>query len=557
MLKVVLITALIVLCNYSFLFGQDKEIAFQYYIQAKQLYDSGALERSKELLLTAIEFYPDFSDALYLLAKIYESKQETTLPSLAYYRKALEAASWISIASSQAEKDLAGLYLRIKRYNDSLTTLTSIKDKYSADAMVELIRAEALRGLKRTRETISVYQNALKTYPYTQELYLTYIDFLLEINLDGEARSVIEKGLFEFTDQPEFLYYKLVTERDATKKRDLIDIYIEKGGKKPEIGLIALGFKNAPLKKYLDFFIKSNGHQYINLLDELYKIIESNEELKQYLNSQLGDLDGEKYIDENNDKFYEEKYVYKSGLLSQWIVDNNQDGRVELMMEFENQKPKALTIFDKQGYQVDYQYNIYPYLKRAYFHNQEVIYCYDLVPATVALSVLNLQNQQQRQLLRLSKRSNILFPNENIILKSSFACSEYTANSKKLLRKWDLSNGQKIKLSEDTDGNLQMDHIVIYNKGIPISGMQDLDGDGKFELIEEYEQGRLKVLQFDDDDDGKPDFVQFNTAGDRKMWDLNSDGQFDVIEFKNASGQVVRQYSTRLNGVFDLTIYVQ
>lgn len=556
MLKFVLITALILLLNFSFLYAQDKEIAFQYYIQAKQLYDSGSLTSSKELLLHAIEFYPDFSDALYLLAKIYEVSQDTTLTSLAYYKRALKASSWISLAPSQAEKDLAGLYLRIKKYNDALNTLAVIKDKYYDDAMIELIRAQALQGLKRTREAISVYQNALKTYPYAIELYFAYIDFLLNNKLDGEARSIIEKGLLEFRDQPEFIFYKAVTERDATKKQNLIDMYIDKGGKKPEIALAALSLKNTAAKKYLDFFIHANGHRYVNLLDDLYKIVAGNEELKQYLDQKLGILNGEKYIDINDDQYYEEKYVYNNGKLAYWIIDNNQDGRAELMINFEDQKPKLLTIINEQGHQVDYHYNMYPYLKRVYFHIQAITYCYDLVPASISLSVIKPRNEQQKYSLRLVRQSNTLFPDQNMILKSAFSCTEYTANSEKLLRKWDLKNGQKIKLSEDTDGNLQMDHVVIYNKGIPVSGMQDLDGDGKFELIEEYEQGKLRVLQFDDDGDGKPDFIQYYSAGDRKMWDLNSDGQFDVVEYKNKQGQVVRQYSTRLNGVFDLTIYV-
>jgi hypothetical protein len=557
MLKFFLITVLIVLINFSFSFGQDKEIAFQYYIQAKELFDNSSFEKSKELLLSAVEFYPDFSDALYLLAKIYKSNQETTLQSLAYYKKALKASSWISVVPSQAEKDLAELYLRIKRYNDSLAILASIKDRYSIDAKVELIRAEALRGLNRTRETLSVYQNALNAYPYNMELYLFYIDFLLEIKLNGEALAVLEKGLAEFKNQPEFLYYKVITERDATKKLELIDIYIEKGGKNPKIALIALGLKKNQKKKYIDFFIVTGGHQYIDLLDELYRTVNNNEELKQYLDQKVGKPSGEKYIDKNHDSFYEEKYIYKNGVLSRWAIDSNQDGRFELLMEFEDQKPTLVTIYDKQELQIDYHYNIYPYLKQACFYKKEIIYCYELIPATVVLSVISPQKDHNNAFARLSKHNNTLFPDENMIIKSSFSCLEYTLKPKKLIRKWDMAQGQKTKLIEDTDGNLQMDHVVIYNRGIPISGLQDLDGDGLFELIEEYEQGKLTILKFDDDGDGKPDFIQYYTAGDRKMWDLNSDGQFDVIEYKNENGQVVRQYSTRLNGVFDLTILVQ
>ena len=102
-----------------------------------------------------------------------------------------------------------------------------------------------------------------------------------------------------------------------------------------------------------------------------------------------------------------------------------------------------------------------------------------------------------------------------------------------------------------------MDHIVLYNNEVPVSGMQDLDGDGVFEITEQYTKGKLTTLRFDGDGDGNPDYIQNYTAGERKMWDLNSDGKFDVIEYTDSDGKVIRKYSTRLNGVFDLTIYVQ
>jgi Tfp pilus assembly protein PilF len=554
MQKILIIASLLTILCFTAVYGQDKEIAFQYYTQAKQLFDQGSLDKAKELILKSIEFYPDFSDALYVLAKIYEKNQETTLLSLTCYQKALKTNSWVSVLVFTAQRDLANLYLRIKRYTESLAALNSIKDEYNADAQSELIRAEALQGLNRLKEAVAVYKKALNIYPNALKLYLSYLNFLIKNRSINEARAFIEKGRAEFKDNPDFLYYKILIEQDTTKKLDLINNYIDLGGTKADITLPAFKVKTDKHKYYLDFFIKNGGLLHIDYLDQLLGLVKNDKELDQYLKNQIGELNGEKIIDENNDGYYEEKYIYKDGRLEKWILDKNQDGISELSIDFINQNPAIAKIFTKDQQEVHYYYNLYPYLKKVFYYKQKNVICYDVIPSAKSLPVLVPQNTSS---LRLNNNKNLSYPDEKTIIKFSFSCSEYTADSLILLRKWELNNGEKVKLFEDTDGNGKMDHIVIFNKNLPVSGMQDLDGNGIYEIVEEYEQGKLKSLQYDDNDDGKSDYIQFNTSGERKMWDLNGDGQFDVIEYKDKQGRIIRQYSTRLNGVFDLTIFSQ
>jgi tetratricopeptide (TPR) repeat protein len=557
MFRLTVITGLLLCFAFSPAHAQDKEIAFQYYTQASRLYEQGSYDASRELLLNAVEFYPDFSDALYLLARIYEQKQESTSLSLECYTKALKASSWISVPASSAQKRLAGLYVRIRKYAAALDTLAAIKDSFSADAQLELIRARALRGLKRVKTASAVFRNALRVYPGYLDLYTAYIDFLIEIGSLAEARSVMEKGVGEFKNQPAVAYYQAALERNPALKMRLIDAYIELNGTRPEIALQALALKTDNPQKYIDFFIAAGGPGRADLLNEFNTLLSSKQDLLGYAEERIGEADGVKIIDADRDGYYEEQYTYTRGLLVQWTVDNNQDGRFELQMDLVNQNPTSVTIYDQAGRKIEYRYNIYPYLKQACFTGGGSSVCYDLVPAAVALIPVNLPKDRNKTVMRLTTRTPIRFPDEKTVRAASFAAAELSPTSGKPFRRWEFENGQKTKLIEDTDGNLQMDHIVIYNKGIRVSGMQDLDGDGVFEIMEKYTQGKLTALTFDDDGDGNPDYVQSYISGERKMWDLNSDGTYDVIEYIDAKGRTVRQYSTKLNGVFNLTIIVQ
>jgi len=557
MYRLIVIADLFLCFTFSLAHAQDKEIAFQYYTQADRLFEQGSFDTSRALLLGALEFYPDFSDALYLLARIYEKDQESTPLSLEYYTKALKASSWVSVPASSAQKRLAGLYLRIRRYTSALETLGAIKDKFSADVQLELIRAQALRGLGRIRTAQTVFRNALRVYPGYIELYTAYIDFLMDIRSFAEARSVMEKGVGEFKNQPAILYYQAVLERKHSSKKELIDTYMALNGTRPEIALEVLALKPDNPRKYIDFFITAGGPGHLDLLAEFYTLLAAEQELVKYAKERIGEADGVKIIDADRDGYYEEKYTYTRGLLSQWILDKNQDGRFEIRMDLVNQIPASVTIYDPAGQRIEYRYNIYPYLKQACFSGGQTSVCYDLVPAAVSLIPVNLPKDRSKTIMRLKTRTPLWFPAEKAVMAASFSATELSPTSGKPLRKWEFENGQKIKLIEDTDGNLQMDHIVIYNKGIRISGMQDLDGDGVFEIMEKYTQGKLTALTYDGDGDGNPDYIQSYISGERKMWDLNSDGTYDVIEYTDAKGRTIRQYSTKLNGVFDLTINVQ
>ena len=87
-------------------------------------------------------------------------------------------------------------------------------------------------------------------------------------------------------------------------------------------------------------------------------------------------------------------------------------------------------------------------------------------------------------------------------------------------------------MDKDMDGIMEC--IIHYNNGKPETIMVDLNGNGIYDYLEKADDKGI-VLE--------------------KMWDINEDGTYDIAEKKNED-TIVRNFSTGLNGKFDITMHV-
>ena len=60
-----------------------------------------------------------------------------------------------------------------------------------------------------------------------------------------------------------------------------------------------------------------------------------------------------------------------------------------------------------------------------------------------------------------------------------------------LLRRTELSRGQKVYVEEDADGDGRLDHRVWFLNGQPVRGERSLTGDGVFQIKETWSGGKL------------------------------------------------------------------
>jgi hypothetical protein len=109
-------------------------------------------------------------------------------------------------------------------------------------------------------------------------------------------------------------------------------------------------------------------------------------------------------------------------------------------------------------------------------------------------------------------------------------------------------------MEEDLDRDGRIDHRLWYENGWPVRGARDLTGDGIFEATEIYRNGKLWRDAVDTDGSGIPDYAELFGAAPARFWDYNEDGKDDSRASEGRGGTEVREFSTRLDGVFDLTV---
>ena len=109
-------------------------------------------------------------------------------------------------------------------------------------------------------------------------------------------------------------------------------------------------------------------------------------------------------------------------------------------------------------------------------------------------------------------------------------------------------------MEEDTSGSGKIDHKVWYSNGVPVRGVRDLNGNGVFEVQETWANGEIATIAADTNDNGKIDYRETFGAHPMKSWDYNEDGIIDSREYPDGRGRIVRDFSTAMNGVFDLSL---
>jgi hypothetical protein len=122
-----------------------------------------------------------------------------------------------------------------------------------------------------------------------------------------------------------------------------------------------------------------------------------------------------------------------------------------------------------------------------------------------------------------------------------------------IVRRTQLLRGKRVFMEESTLGKGTFDHLVWYENGQPFRGTRDLDGSGRFAVNETWQDGKLASIAVDTNGDGKVDYRERYVPSLMKYWDYNGDGIDDSREYPVGPDTVVRDFSTAMNGVFDVS----
>lgn len=527
-------------------------IAHGYYRQARLLFQEGRCDAATDLLDASLEFFPEYSESDFLYAKIHMRQQETIWKAIGYLESALHSGFWTETQPPVAAAELARLYVLTSRFREARRTILELGETGLGgwgNPELSALWAQALVGLGLLADAQDYLDLAVRRYPRSPVLYKLYARVMLDRGSRQAAREVLRRGIRELPGQTELIYQLASAETDKQFRLDLVEQYLRSGGSDPGAALLALSALQAgssDQERFLDLFFRMQGNSRVDYLDGLTELLDG-----QRIPGLPQSFTGVRIRDGNRDGFYEQRYRYQEGVLKQFISDQNQDGIAEASILFAENKPDTVSLSRDEGAaDLEYRYSDYPFLDTAVVFSGGWRREYRMVPYTVRRpAFVTLSSKQFGLDLRSDLRAE-----EDQLRASAYLMEEHGPNAPYAQRRTHLLADRITRIEDLPDGRGNFTRSVYYSDSLPAEGLRDLDGDGIPEIRELYRGGRLWKITLDQDGDGKPEFAQ--VLEDDEMltfWDYNDDGVYDSREVAASDGLSSRDFSSTLDGSFDLT----
>lgn len=530
----------------------SEDIAALYVDAAYEAFQDQETDRAMQLTLIAREFDERSSDAHYLAAAMYSVRQESAREAIDQARRALELAGWRRFDSVRTMILLAALHNRVG-------------DHFEA---VDLLRDMDL-GPGAEQATLGQW-------------YYEYIVGLSALGQKAEADDLVSAARDLFPDDPRFFWFLLRAEPypSAEYRRELerlrlrasesdpfrmyapdrgpqtAELYYEYGVRAPTDGerkwareqLSELGWQDPRFALlYLpddpqtaaDAFLSTDGlRDYATFRDIVQR---TDGEVRARILEAAASFSGTSLLDLAGDGWWTERLAVENGTVVRWERDRNRDGIVEFTVELDGGRPQSLrTVADGQRMQL--VYGQYPYLESADFDAGEVLERFILRPRAVAVRVFRaLPSDGPRFDSEVSLVPSIRFLERDELHSAAIRLDTLRSDGSVAERVY-LRDGRTSRVLRDGHGDGSWDHLLLFDGEVPTAGVRDLNGDGYFEIVEGYRDGRLVALAIDTTGDGVPDVFERLDGVPVREWDLNGDGRIDAREFGIWSESVMREF---------------
>jgi tetratricopeptide (TPR) repeat protein len=518
--------------------------------QARPLVSAGAGDRAGPFLASAIDLAPDYSEALYLRARAELADRSATRQAVEDLRRSIANRSWSITDPSAAEQDLADLSIRTGNLVEARRLIDSLVATHPEDSRNLLLEARLLSASGDTAAESRVLSEAAARFPLVDEFRLLSSSLLQRQGRRAAAREAISAGLTLHPGSLPLLLAAARLEPVARARTAAVDLYVQSEGTDPLAAVLGLESSAANRARYLDLFFRLGGLSRQDLVDRVVAAVRGNAEQTAALQSQLAAFSGTRDLDANGDGFWEERWLFEGGVVTRWSREPAQDGVTRYAADFAAGRPVAFSFSAPEGVGVTLKYSRYPFIDTAQETPGGTL---SITPYTLQCVFLNSSAPATAGLApRLAQ--SIRPPSLDRLRKAAFAIDEYSPDGTRVVRHLELAHGVAVFMEEDTNGDGILDRRVWYRNGIPVRGSRSLTGNGVYQVGETWRDGRLAGQAIDTDGDGKIDFRE--TFGERpvRAWDYNEDGRDDSRERSAEGGVSIQEFSTALNGVFDLSL---
>ncbi len=538
---------------------ENEQIARLYLDKADQLLRSGDIAGAVELAEASLQFVPENSDALFLLASEKYNDRSSSYTVIELCQQALRFAAWRVYSESDCVLLLSNVYDRAKQYTRVIELLEPEIGKVGVSSRALFLYAKALiESGKRDRGQM-VLQRGIALYPDIPLLrrLLVRIDEAYREKLTGAFLN----GNYFYDHYETVLVDLIQLSVSAEEKQELIKIYRDNGGSSPVVVLEELdsmeGDNRDPdrVNELLELFAGSGGFENA-LLTFRFTELARELDLFEKASALAGEFTGNTILDSNSDGYFEILYKYEQGLLQRMVVDFNQDGITEYDITFREGKPDKVE-GTKGGSYISMMFSRYPFAEKLIAEQPGTRTTYRFIPGYFSFPVLLFPEMYELSGVLFKPELNEMLPvvRKDDLKDSVLDIREETLHHGGPFYIWEPLQEESSWLLGEFDDLGRVIRKIVYRQGIPVEGLWDTDRDSVFEVTVRYIDGEQGTLYYDGNQNTVHEFSLDLGEEDMQFWDFNEDGIIDCRETIMENAKVLREYSSRMNGIFDITIF--
>ena len=486
--------------------------------QAALALGSGSFAQARPLVDSALELAPDYSEGLYLRARLELVDRSTTLPAIADLRAALRQGTWKSTDPSTAQQTLGEVLLRAGRPAEARLLLEQLVSTHPEDPRNALLLARTFaKSVDASREQ-KVLSDAAVRFSLVDDFRLLSAALFDRQGRKVAARDVITVGLKVHPESLPLMLASARLEPTARARLAAVDLYLEKGGNDPLGPVLALESTPRDRQKYLDSFLSLGGLAHQDLVDRVAAAVRGRKDLAGSLQEALASYSGPRDLDADQDGYWEDRWIFDKGNVTDWVREPAQDGVAQYSARFVKGIPVSFSYTSGTNVKVTLGFSRYPFIESASESTTKsspgmasaapiapssaravgaqiapvavpAVGTLFLVPYTMQCAFLQPGIVAPGLAPRIAAR--IKLPTLEQLQNGAYRREEYGPDGVTLLRRTELSRGQKVYVEEDADGDGRLDHRVWFLNGQPVRGERSLADDGVFPIKETWSGGKL------------------------------------------------------------------
>ncbi len=527
--------------------SHNEAIALEYARQSLSLLQEGLADEAFLLAGRGLGFDESSSDLHYLRAVSGAEDQERTLAGRSHLESAIALDGWRLIHRQDGIRSLLSILMRIGEYEAARDLLPLLRLRRPEDYRIS---AQVLRVVGEFSEADEVFSRGRRLYP--EDVGLFRFGLSLDTVPEPAERRWLDRHASRSQDYLAALLDFILLTSSVSERRELLERYFGAGGEHPMAYAAAVEWD-------IEGFVEAEAYRDRSALRLAARSVAGTPQ-QDILRDALEDFSGTVVEDADRDSFSESRIQMRDGSLEFWEIDRNTDGVVEWRLHFESGIPiRGEHTVGQLSYRI--VFSDYPEVAAVTFLSLPGEPTYHLLPGAVDSVILPPEEVRGADTLdlvtslRLSDTPTLL--SSALVARSAYVVDFYDDAGGQVARVA-VDGTAPVRRFEDASGDGRIDRVLDYEDGIVVAGVRDPDGDGYFEVTEQYIGGELALLLVDEDDDFSIEYTE--APGSARLetpavysWDLDGDGLVDIQEIIRQQELLLGDFSSSAPGVFDLT----